>query len=60
MLEPSNNFGGPLYENEEEMREISSLLSKTKKKHDVAWKQVLHMEGELSRVKWEIEQLMAQ
>jgi len=34
MLDPSNNFGGPQYENEEEMREISYQLSKVKKKHD--------------------------
>jgi archaellum component FlaC len=55
MLEPSNNLGGPQFESEEEMREISSQLGRVKKKHDVARKQVVHMEEELSRVKKEIE-----
>lgn len=47
MLEPSNAMGGAQWENEEEMREISTQLAKVKKKHDVAKKQVDHMKDEL-------------
>lgn len=60
MLEPSNNVGGPKFDNDEEMREISTQLGALKKKHDVAKKKVNHLEAELERVKKEIDQLTAQ
>ncbi len=44
MLEPSNNIGGAKYDNDEEMREISTQLGILKKKHDVAKKEALHLE----------------
>ena len=60
MLEPSNNVGGPKFDNDEEMREISGQLGALKKKHDVAKKKVNHLEEELDRVKKEIDQLNTQ
>ena len=60
MLDPSNNFGGPQYENEEEMREISYQLSKVKKKHDYESRKKDEKLAELERVKKEIEQLNIQ
>jgi chromosome segregation ATPase len=57
MLDPSNNFGGPQFENDEEMREISYQLSKVKKKHDYEKQKKDIKMSELDRINKEIQQL---
>ena len=58
LLDPSNVQTG--WEDEEEMKEVSTQLASLKKKHDVVNKQVLKMEGNLDKVKKEIQALEMQ